>query len=138
MASEESAIGEIIVNPGDLDDDGFTSLWNIASASSGRETRQTRHLACKLLSFLCIKRCGFVVVSPTDAEYLDDWLEREEQLMCNWSPDNDRVDLIAQHACVPADVVLKYLKSYEFKPSASYNPRKSTKLAWINDDWNVG
>lgn len=138
MANEELITGGITVNPDDLDEDGFTSLWNIASASSGQDTSQARHLASKLLSFLCIKRCEFVVISPTDIEYLDGWFEREERLMCDWSPDNDKVDQIAQHVCVPAYALLKYLQSYKFEPAGRYNPRKATKLAWINDDWSVG
>jgi len=138
MASGELAAAGITVNPDDLDEDGFVSLWNIASASSGQDTSQARHLAGKLLSFLCIKRCPFVVASPRDIEYLDDWFEREEQPMCDWSPESDKVDLIAQHACVPADAFLKYLQSYEFETSTNYNPRKATKLAWFNDDWGVG
>jgi len=138
MASGELVTVGITVNPDDLDENGFVSLWNIASASSGQDVVQARYLASKLLSFLCSTRCPFVTVSPTDVEYLDDWFEREEQLMCDWSPKSDKVDVIAQHACVPADALLKYLQSYEFEPSASYNPRRSTKIAWFNDAWNVG
>jgi hypothetical protein len=138
MASGELAAAAITVNPDDLDKDGFVSLWNIASTSSGQDVSQARSLASQLLSFLCITRCPFVTVSPTDVEYLDDWFEREEKLMCDWSPENDKVDVITQHACVPADALLRYLQSNEFDPSASYNPRRSTKIAWYNDDWNVG
>jgi hypothetical protein len=122
----------------DVDSDGFISLWNLASASVGRDPTQARRLASKLLSFLCSKRCSFVVTSTLDADYLDEWFERDNTLLYDWSPESERVDVVAQHACVPAEVCCKFLQANKFDPQSNYNPRRAVRVAWFNDDWSVG
>jgi hypothetical protein len=61
---------KITVDPANLDEEQFASLWNVASATMGGDLAATRELASKFLGFLCKKRCPFIVVSATDATYL--------------------------------------------------------------------
>jgi hypothetical protein len=138
MSIGDLTSSSLTFEPEDLDSDGFISLWNLASASVGRDPKQARHLASKLLGFLCNKRCSFVVTSTTDADYLDEWFERDNRLLYDWSPESERVDVMAQHAYVPAEVCLKFLHSNKFDPNSNFNPRRAVRVAWFNDDWSVG
>ncbi|MCH1442204.1 MAG: hypothetical protein L7W43_21250, partial [Rubripirellula sp.] len=61
---------EVKLNPADQDEDGFVSIWNIASASSDGHLEQTRALAAQFMCFLCKRNCDFVVTSTANAEYL--------------------------------------------------------------------
>jgi hypothetical protein len=138
MSIGELTSSSLTFEPEDVDPDGFISLWNIAAATVGRDPKQARHLASKMLSFLCNKRCPFVVSSTTDVEYLDEWFERDNKLLYDWSPESDRVDVITQHAHVPAELVLKFLQANKFDPTSNFNPRRAVRLAWFSDDWSVG
>lgn len=126
------------VAPDALDEDGFVSLWSIASATCDGDVEQTRELAAKLLGFLCKRQCDFVVVSTTDAEYLDQWFERDNKLLYDWKPESETVDILAQHAEVPYEAFLLFLETRKFKPSGNYSPRRADRVQWFTEMWNVG
>ncbi len=142
MESDSVADGleklEILADADSLDDDQFISLWNVAAASTHGDAERSRDLASKLLGFLCQQRCPFVVVSQTDATYLDEWFERDNKLLHDWSAQSDRVDVLAQHAHVPFDLLTKFLAAHKFDAGHVYNPRRAAREAWFNDDWSVG
>lgn len=129
---------EVKINPEDLDDDGFVSIWNIATSSVGGDTIQARQLASKLLLFLCKQRCNFVVVSPTDAKYLDEWFERDKSILHDWKPESEKVDVVTQHAYVPGENFTDYLVTKKFKATTKYNPTRAIREEWFRNDWNVG
>lgn len=138
MDFENKADFNVSVDPEKLDEDRFVSLWNVASATAGGDYAQTRTLASRLLGFLCKKRCAFVVVSPTDASYLDSWFERDNSLLYNWTGESETVDILAQHAHVPFDVFSRFLQAEKFNPTVNHSPRRADRVAWFNDDWTVG
>ena len=129
---------EIQALPGDLDDDGFVSIWNIASASCDGDLHKTRALAAQLLGFLCKKNCDFVVVSTTDAEYLDAWFERDNKLLYDWNHDSETVDVVTQHAVVPYKSLVMFLENQKFNSSAKHSPRRADRIEWFTNQWNVG
>ena len=98
----------------------------------------TRALAAKLLGFLCQKGCDFVVVSTTDAEYLDAWFERDSKLLYDWQPDSEKVDVLSQHAEVPFEALVVFLKNHKFNPEANYSPKRADRLEWFSNQWNLG
>ena len=138
MESQELTEVKITVDPEKLDEERFVSLWNVASATMGGDYTQTRMLASKLLGFLCKKRCPFVVVSPTDAAYLDTWFERDNSLLYDWTIESEKVDILAQHAHVPFEVFSNFLEAQKFNPAVNHNPRRALRVTWFNDDWTVG
>ncbi len=138
MDFEELSSVKITVDPEKLDEDRFVSLWNVASATMGGDYAQARILASRLLGFLCKKRCSFVVISPTDAAYLDAWFERDNSLLYDWSLESDKVDILAQHAHVPFDVLSTFLQAEKFDPAVNHNPRRNVREAWFSDDWAIG
>jgi hypothetical protein len=139
MSSMESVEAfQLRVAPEDLDSSGFASLWNIASATSGGGLEATRTLAAQLLGFLCQKGCDFVVVSTTDAEYLDAWFERDNKLLYDWKPDSEKVDVLSQHAEVPFEALVGFLKNFKFNPSATYSPKRADRVEWFTNQWNLG
>jgi hypothetical protein len=139
MASVESTSGfELRVSAENLDANGFASLWNIASATNQGELEATRTLAAKLLCFLCQRDCDFVVVSTTDAEYLDAWFERDNKLLYDWKPESEKVDVLSQHAEVPYDALVRFLANHKFNPSGNYSPKRSQRVAWFQNKWNLG
>jgi len=139
MSSADAASpSHIRVNEEYLDSSGFTSIWNIASASCSGSLEDTRTLAASLLCFLCHKKCDFVVISTTDAEYLDAWFERDTSLLYNWKPDSERVDVMTQHAEVPFAALEQFLSNNGFSPEASYSPKRSNRVEWFNNQWNLG
>ena len=99
----EQAELEIKIDESDLDEDRFISIWNIANATMEGDAVQARSLASKFIGFLCKHRFAYVVVSPTDAKYLDEWFERDNKLLYDWKPESDKVDVITQHAYVAYD-----------------------------------
>jgi hypothetical protein len=124
-----------------VDADGFIKLWDLAACKGDGEKRsddETRELAGKLLGFLCKLRYENVLVTQHAANYLQDRFERNEGVLFNWSPDTDNIDLIAQHIEVPAQEVVKLLAKKRFDPQENYNPRRSSRLEWFNNDWKVG
>lgn len=129
---------EIQASPEDLDEDGFASIWNIAAASCERDLLKTRALAAQLLGFLCKKKCEFVVVSSTDAEYLDAWFERDNKLLYNWNPDSETVDVVTQHADVPYKALVLFLANQKFNSTAKHSPRRVDRVEWFTNQWNVG
>ena len=129
---------EIKATPSDLDENGFVSIWNIASASCDGDLELTRALAAQLLCFLCKKDCDFVVVSTTDAEYLDAWFERDNKLLYDWKPESEMVDALAQHAEVPCQAFLTYLSNNKFNPKTKYSPRRVDRVEWFTNRWSVG
>ena len=129
---------EITVEPTDVDEDQFVSIWNVAASTMGRDAIQSRMLASKLLGFLCKHRCGFLVATPSDAKYLDEWFERDNSLLYDWSPESDKVDVVAQHAQVPFDLLVTFLRDKKFAVEKAYSPRRADRVAWFTDNWNVG
>jgi hypothetical protein len=129
---------EIKAEPSDMDEEGFISLWNVAAASCEGKLEKTRALASQFLSFLCKKNCDFVVVSTTDAEYLDEWFERDKKLLYDWKPESELVDVIAQHAEVPCEPFLAYLLNQKFNGKTNYSPRRADRVEWFTNMWSVG
>ncbi len=121
-----------------VDSDGFASLWNVASATMDGELHRTRALASRFLGFLCKHQCTFVVASSADARYLDERFERDNSLLYNWAIDSENVDVITQHAYVPADGFLQFLKKKKFDASSNYSPRRADRVKWFTDEWCVG
>ncbi|WP_153557358.1 hypothetical protein [Roseimaritima sediminicola] len=128
----------ITIPADELDADGFVSLWNVASASRDGDTPAVRELASKLLLFLCKKQCDFVVTSTANAEYLDNWFERDKNLLYNWKPDSEFVDVVAQHAEVPGNALLSFLRNENFDPSVNHNATRAARVKWFQEMWNVG
>lgn len=124
-----------------LDADGFIRLWDLAACRPTGERRsdaETRELAARLLGFLCKLRYENVLVTQHAANYLQDRFERNDSVLYDWSTSNDNVDLICQHIEVPAQEVIKLLAKKRFDPQENYNPRRSSRLEWFNNDWKVG
>ena len=139
MASVESTeVFELRVAPGDVDSSGFASIWNIASATTQGDLEPTRALAAKLLCFLCHRNCDFVVVSTTDAEYLDAWFERDNKLLYDWKPESEKVDVLSQHAEVPFEALVSFLANNKFNPAGNYSPKRSQRVEWFSSAWNLG
>lgn len=124
--------------PGVVDDDGYVSIWNFVAACADDDSSLARNLAGKILCFLCKHDCDFVVTSSTDARYLDDWFERDQALLYDWSPTSDRVDVLAQHAQVPGQALVRFLKQHRFDATKVYNPRRSDREKWFREGWCVG
>jgi hypothetical protein len=129
---------EFTVDSNDLDEDQFVTIWNVASSTMGGDLFQTRMLAGKLLGFLCKHRCRFLVASSSDTKYLDEWFERDNSLLYDWSPESDTVDVLAQHAMVPFDLLLDCLRTKKFAINNAYRPRRADRVAWFTNDWRVG
>lgn len=121
-----------------LDDDGFISLWNLLLESHGGDVAATREMAGRLLGFLCKHRCDFIVISSTDAEYLDAWFERDNKLLYDWKPESETVEVLCQRAEVPLAALRLFLRSRKFGPETNYSPKRADRVAWFREDWNVG
>ena len=121
-----------------LDEDGYTSLWNVAATTTGGDTELSRMLAAKMLGFLCKHQVDFVFVSSTDAKYLDEWFERDHSLLYDWTPQSEKVDVLSQHAQVPAKAVLSILKQKKFDPTKNYSPRRADRVEWFSNVWCIG
>jgi hypothetical protein len=128
---------EIKASPDNLDENGFASIWNIASESCDGDLEMTRALAAQMLCFLCKKDCDFVVVSTTDAEYLDAWFERDTKLLYDWKPESETVDALSQHAEVPFEPFVSFLANNKFNPKTKYSPRRVDRVEWFTNRWNV-
>jgi hypothetical protein len=126
------------IDPETVDEDGYVSIWNVAAASMDGKTELARVLASKLLGFLCKQKCDFVFTSSTDAKYLDDWFERDTSLLYDWSPQSEKVDVVAQHAHVPASALLRLLKQKKFNPVTNHNPRRADRVDWFTNQWCIG
>ncbi len=139
MTALEDLVGiEIKATPDDLDENGFVSIWNIASTSCEGDLEKTRALAAQILGFLCKKDCDFVVISTTDAEYLDAWFERDTKLLYDWNPDSEKVDVLSQHAEVPFEAFVSFLSNQKFNPKTKQAPRRADRVEWFTNRWNVG
>ena len=126
------------ISPDDQDEHSFVSIWNIASATCDADEAKTRALAAKLLNFLCKRDCDFVVISPADAEFLDNKFEAENKLLYDWKPESEYVDILAQHSEVPAKAFMSFLTTHKFSPTTKYNPRRADRVEWFNERWCVG
>jgi hypothetical protein len=129
---------KVVILASDVDSDGFVSIWSIASATCGGETIPTRGLAARLLIFLCKKKSTMVVTSSANASYLDSWLERDKKLLQDWKPESEFVDVVAQHAEVPADACLKFLDNEGFNFTSNYTATRAQRLEWFTEMWSVG
>lgn len=129
---------EIKVEPKDLDEDKFVSIWNIASATMEGDDAQTRLLAGKLIGFLCKYKCEFISVSPADAKYLDEFYEKDNALLNDWKEASDKVDVITQHAYVQHDALMRLLTKKKFSIEKKYAPTRANRREWFENDWNVG
>jgi hypothetical protein len=138
METTDFANLEITVQPTDVDEDQFVSIWNVASSTMGGDLPRTRYLASKLLGFLCKHRCGWLAASPTDAKYLDEWFERDTSLLYNWKPESDKVDVVAQHVYAPFDLLRNFLREKKFQGDKNYSPRRVDRVEWFTNDWNIG
>ncbi len=128
---------EIRVDPNDVDEDQFVSIWNVAAATMDRDPVKTRMLASKFLGFLCKYRCGFLIASPSDAKYLDDWFERDPSLLNDWKPESDKVDVVAD---IPSCLLTLWSASWQQRssPPRRITVRCADRLEWFTQDWNVG
>ncbi len=129
---------EVTHSPEEVDENGFASLWSIAASSADGDEVKTRALAAQFLGFLCKKKCDFVVVSTTDATYLDEWFERDNKLLYDWKPESETVDVLTQHAEVPCLPFLSYLGNQKFNPKTKYSPKRSDRVEWFTEMWSVG
>ena len=129
---------EIKADADSIDAEGFVSLWNVASATMGRDSNRARLLASRLLGFLCKHRCSFVMISSTDAKYLDEWFERDASLLYDWSPESEKVDVLTQHAEVPFTLLRKFLQEHKFDANNQYSPKRALRVEWFSNDWNIG
>ncbi len=125
-------------DPETVDSDGFVSIWNIAATTMGGKTELARVLASKMLGFLCKHQCDFVFASSTDANYLDQWFERDKSLLYDWSPASEKVDVVTQHAQVPAKALVRFLKEKKFDATKNYSPRRADRVLWFSDLWCIG
>jgi hypothetical protein len=126
------------IDPETVDADGYVSIWNVAAATADGKTELARVLASKLLGFLCKQKCDFVFTSSTDAKYLDEWFERDPSLLYDWSSQSEKVDVVSQHAHVPASALLRLLKQKKFNPVANHNPRRADRVDWFSNQWCIG
>ena len=126
------------ISLGEVDEDGFASIWSIAAASTGGEQDATRALAARLLLFLCKKKCEFVVTSSNNAEYLQNWFERDPKLLYDWKPESEFVDVVSQHAEVPGETLLLFLGNKGFNPEGKYNATRAERVSWFQEAWCVG
>lgn len=129
---------ELVATSDVLDEDNYATIWNIASSTAEGDYDLTRHLANALLGFLCKNRFPYVVASNTDLQYLDEWFERDNKLLYDWTPQSEMVDVVAQHACVPFDTLIQFLQNNRFKPDGKYSAKRSLRVEWFKSDWNVG
>lgn len=129
---------EISASPDDMDEDGFISLWNIASTTCDGDQEKARALASAFLGFLCKKDCDFVVTSTSGAEYLDNWFEKDNKILYQWKPDSEMVDVISQHAEVPFVAFKGFMQNQKFKPTANYSPRRADRVEWFQNKWSIG
>jgi hypothetical protein len=137
-ATDALAEIKISVDPEKLDEEQFCSLWDVASSTMGGDYANTRTLAGRMLGFLCKKRCPFVVVSPTDATYLDELFERENSLLYDWKPESEKVDILAQHAFVPYQLFANFLENEKFNAKVNHSPTRANRVDWFTNDWVVG
>ncbi len=135
---EFAATIEFKASPENMDEDGFVSIWNIASESCDGDLDKTRALAAQFLGFLCKKNCDFVLVSTTDAEYLDAWFERDNRLLYDWNPDSEMIDVMTQHAEVPFKSFLFFLEHNRFNPTVKHAPKRSDRVEWFREQWCIG
>jgi hypothetical protein len=138
MTSLEELENVQIKSPLEIDEDGFTTIWNFAAASCEDDLERTRAFAAQLLGFLCKKKCNFVVVSTTDAEYLDQWFEKDTKLLYDWNLDSEKVDILAQHATVPSEALRLFLENNKFNAKTKHSPKRADRLEWFTNHWNVG
>ncbi len=136
--AEPVEVVDFKVDPEHQDEHGFVSIWNIASTTRKGEVVATRALASKLLNFLCKKECDFVICSTADATYLDEKFEAENKLLYDWKPESEYVDILSQHAEVPAAAFMSFLKTRRFSMKTKYNPRRIDRVEWFTDMWCVG
>ncbi|MEM6688444.1 MAG: hypothetical protein AAF664_03390 [Planctomycetota bacterium] len=129
---------EIVAKKEDMDEDGFVSIWNVASASTDADPERTKALASAILGFLCKKDCDFVVCSQSGLDYLDQWFEKDNKILYQWKPDSETIDVIAQHAEVPFRALKSYLSNQKFKPAANYNPTRAIRREWFANKWCIG
>jgi hypothetical protein len=139
METEEKLTEALTFNFSRQDEDGYLTLWRLTEDSLGyvRSSQTIRELASRLLNFLCRHRYPYVLLAGHDADYLDEMAERDEAAFFNWSPDNDKVDLIAQCIKVPGEPLARFLKEKGFSAAESYSARRSTRQEWFANDWNV-
>ncbi|MFT5522550.1 MAG: hypothetical protein ACI9HK_000494 [Pirellulaceae bacterium] len=138
MESQELLVENIKVPAEQIDEDGFVTLWKVASSTVDGDIPQTRDLASRLLGFLCKHKCNFVVASSTDINYLEEWFERDNKLLYDWKPVSEMVDVVSQHVSVPYAAFSSFIRSHKFKPTTAYAPKRADRVAWFTDDWNVG
>ena len=129
---------EIKALPADLDEDGFVSIWNIASATCDGDQTSTRALAAQILGFLCKKDCDFVVTSTSNAEYLDGMFERDNKLLYDWNHDSEMIDIVCQHADVPFNAFMMFLENNRFNPNAKHSPKRADRVEWFTEKWCIG
>lgn len=134
----EQADFDIKVDDSHLDENGFVSIWNVATATVEGDSTLARMMASKFIGFLCKHRCDFVIVSPSDAKYLDEWYERDNALLNDWKPESDKVDVITQHANVPYKAFVSFLKEKKFAQDKNYSPTRANRVDWFTNDWSVG
>jgi predicted transcriptional regulator len=139
MTTLEDLIGtEVKGSPDHIDEDGYISIWNVAADSCEGDQDKARALAAQLLGFLCKKSCDFVVMSSTDAEYLDEWLERDKKLLNDWNLGSETVDVLSQHAQVPYKALIDFLSNNKFNPKTKHSPKRADRAEWFQNVWNVG
>lgn len=138
VAVDPLSVVKMRIDPETVDEAGYVSIWNVASATVAGDTVLARALASRLLGFLCKHQCDFVVTSSTDARYLDEWYERDQGLMNDWAPTSEKVDVLSQHAQVPGQALLRMLRAKGFDPTKVYSPKRADRAKWFSEGWSIG
>ncbi|TWU41779.1 hypothetical protein [Novipirellula artificiosorum] len=138
VTERKLTLSDIKALPEDVDEDGFVSIWNVASTTCAKDTAQARELAAKMLCFLCKKKCDFVVTSTNNAQYLDEWFERDTKILYDWKPESELVDVVSQHAEVPYEAFLSFLSNQKFSPDSKYTATRAARVEWFQQMWCVG
>lgn len=138
VAVDPLSVVKMRIDPETVDEAGYVSIWNVASATVAGDTVLARALASRLLGFLCKHQCDFVVTSSTDARYLDEWYERDQGLLNDWAPTSEKVDVLSQHAQVPGQALLRMLRSKGFDPTKVYSPKRADRAKWFSEGWSIG
>ena len=139
-SSQEVKTFTVFASPKKQDEDGYITVWDLAAVEPGggeRNLPDTRYVASRLLNFLAKNRYPYALVSQHDADSLDQAAEREADTLFRWTPESDKVDFVAQYLKVPAGAITRFLRDNKFDANESYNPRKSVKVQWFEEDWRV-
>lgn len=139
-STQEVKTFTVFASPKKQDEDGYITLWDLAAIEpegGERSLPDTRYVASRILNFLAKQRYPYVLVAQHDADSLDQAYERDGAALFRWTTESDKVDLLAQYMKLPAGAIMRFLRDNKFDAAEAYNPRKSAKIEWFQNDWRV-